>query len=221
MKSIAIAAAAAVMIAGTAARAADTARYEVRFDATWTAATHPLDYPAGAHFSGLIGATHDESYRVFRDGASATPGLEALSERGAHSPLNKEIEAAIRAGRAGALFESAPLFDFPGSIAATFTADAAHSRVSVVAMVAPSPDWFTGVSNVPLRRNGRWVDRMTLTLFAWDAGTDNGTTHTAPDADAMPRQSVRLNAAPQFKDDRGLKPVGTVTFTRVNRTARN
>ena len=37
----------------------------------------------------------------------------------------------------------------------------------------------------------------------------------------MPRQSVRLNAAPHFKDDTGLKPVGTVTFTRIKKTAGN
>lgn len=221
MKKLATAAALAALIAATSAQAGDTANYEVRFDLTWSASSHPLDYPAGAHFSGLIGATHNSAYQIFADGATATPGLEALSEHGAHSPLNTEIEAAIQARTAGAFFESAPLFGPPGSISATFMADAAHPRASVVAMIAPSPDWFTGVSNVPLRENGRWADKVKLTLFAWDAGTDYGTTYTAPDADAMPRQSVRLNAAPQFKDDNGLKPVGTVTFTRTKRTASN
>lgn len=221
MKSLAIASALAVLVVGTAAQAADTARYKVRFDATWTAASHPPGYPASAHLSGLIGATHSRSYKVFKDGVTATPGLKALSQRGAHSPLNKEIETAIQAGKAGALFESGPLFKFPGSIAATFTADATHPYVSVVAMIAPSPDWFTGVSSVSLRKDGRWVDKVTYTLFAWDSGTDDGTTYTAPNAASMPRQSVRLNAARQFKNGNGLKPVGTVTFTRINKTTSN
>lgn len=222
MKTLTLAAGlTAALLAAPAAHAADSARYEVRFDATWTAASHPLDHPSNAHFSGLVGATHGASYRIFTDGGLATPGLEALSERGAHSPLTEEIAQAIQVGKAGELFESSPLFSFPGTLRATFTADLGHPFVSVAAMVAPSPDWFTGVANVSLRQDGKWIDGMTMTLFVWDAGTDSGTMHKADDADTMPRQSVRLNAQPQFKDESGLKPVGTVTFTRLDKTASN
>lgn len=219
MKSLFLAATLAAVVSANVVQAADSAKYQIEFNATWTSASHPLDYPAGAHFSGLIGTTHDKSYVLFKDGGKATPGLEMLSEMGAHSPLDGEIKAAIASGKAGALFESDPLFSFPGKISATFTADAAHPYVSAVAMIAPSPDWFTGVSKVSLRKDGRWVDRVTYSLFAWDAGTDSGTTYESPDADTMPRQSVRMNAAPQFKDANTLKPVGTVTFTRVRKTA--
>ena len=228
MKTTVLAVSLAALLAGggafagsSAAPAVDSAQYEIRFDATWTAASHPLDYPSNAHFSGLAGATHHDGYRIFADGMMPTPGLEALSERGAHSPLTDEIGNAIQAGSAGALFESGALFSFPGSIKATFTADAAHPFASAAAMVAPSPDWFTGVSNVALMQNGKWIEKATFTLFVWDAGTDGGTAHQAADEDSMPRQSVRLNAAPQFKDENGLKPVGTVTFTRINKTASN
>jgi len=221
MKSLKIAAALAALLTATAAQAADTARYEVRFDATWTAKSHPLDYPSNAHFSGLVGATHNAGYSLFADGGTATPGLENLSENGAHSPLTEEINTAKQAGTVGALFESEPLFSFPGTISARFMIDDAHPFVSAAAMVAPSPDWFTGISKVSLRKDGKWVEKVTYKLFAMDAGTDSGTTYKAADADTMPRQSVRLNAAPQFMDANGLKPVGTVTFTRLKRTASN
>ena len=219
MKSLHLGTALAVLAIAAPAQAADIASYQIRFDATWTAESHPLDYPSNAHFSGIIGATHGQAYRVFEDGGLATPGLEALSERGAHSPLNTEIETAIAEGTAGALFESGALFQLPGTISATFTADAAHPYVSAVAMVAPSPDWFTGISNVSLRKDGKWIDEMTYTLYAWDAGTDSGVTYKADDADTMPRQSVRMNVAPQFEQNGALKPVGTVTFTRMKDTA--
>ena len=222
MKTFTLAASlAAALLAGTAVQAADSAQYKVRFDATWTAASHPLDYPGNAHFSGLVGATHDDAYRIFADGTTATPGIEALAERGAHAPLTDEIGKAIEGGSAGALFESGALFSFPGTIEAGFTADMSHPYASVAAMVAPSPDWFTGVANVALMQDGKWIDQATYTLFAWDAGTDGGTLHAAMDDDTMPRQSVQLNAAPQFKDDQGLKPVGTVTFTKIENTASN
>jgi len=219
MKSLLVGTALAAIAFASTGQAADSARYQIRFDGTWTAASHPLDYPSNAHFSGLIGATHGDAYRVFEDGGTATPGLEALSERGAHSPLDSEIEAAVKDGRAGALFESSALFDFPGSIQASFTADAAHPYVSAVAMVAPSPDWFTGISNVSLRVDGKWIDEMSYTLYAWDAGTDSGTTYKASDDDTQPRQSVRMNASPHFAENGMLKSVGTVTFTRLSNQA--
>lgn len=221
MKSLAITATVAALVAAGAAQAAETARYEVRIDSTWTAQSHPLDYPSNAHHSGLVGATHNGDYRIFEDGATATPGLEALSERGAHSPLTEEVQAAIAKGAAGELFESQALFKLPGTLSATFMADEAHPFVSVAAMIAPSPDWFMGVSNVALRQNGKWVEKVTMTLFAWDAGTDGGDTYGADDADTQPRQSVRLNAYPHFKNDAGLKPVGTITFTQMKKAASN
>jgi len=219
MKSLVFAAAVAAIALVSPANAAETMKYTVQVDATWTAKSHPLDYPSDAHFSGLVGATHNAKYRIFSDGGIATDGLEALSERGAHSPLDAEIKRAIESGNAGALFESGPLFEFPGTLSATFVANESHSNVSVVMMVAPSPDWFAGVSNVALRKNGKWVEKITLKLWAWDAGTDGGTTYHAADADTQPRQSVRLNASPQFIGKDGLRPVGTITFMRTDSTA--
>ena len=219
MKTLLIGAALAACTLGSPAFGDETARYTVQVNATWTAQSHPLDYPGNAHFSGLIGATHNGNYQIFKDGGTATDGLEALSERGAHSPLNQEITAAIAEGSVGSLFESDPLFAFPGTLSASFTADAAHPNVSVVAMVAPSPDWFTGVSSVALHTAGGWVDTITLPLWVWDAGTDVGTTYQAADSDAQPRQSTRLAAGPHFLGKGGLKPVGTVTFTRLKKTA--
>lgn len=221
MKSLLLGAALAAYMVGSPASGEETARYAVQVVATWTAQTHPLDYPNDAHFSGLIGATHNDRFDIFRDGGTATDGLESLSERGSHSPLDTEITAAANKGNAGALFESEALFSFPGLLRASFTVDRAHPLVSLVAMVAPSPDWFTGVSSVPLRTDSGWVDSVTLPLWVWDAGTDFGGTYHAADADAQPRQSIRLAAGPHFLGETGLKPVGTVTFTRVKKTASN
>ena len=107
---------------------AGTAHYTVTFDGTWSAATHPLEYPQGAHFSGLVGATHNGEYAIFRERGIATPGLEALSERGAHNPLDDEIRAAIMAGKAGALFQGAAIFGPPGHATAQFQIDERFPR---------------------------------------------------------------------------------------------
>lgn len=221
MKTFALAAAGAAMLFAGAAQAADQVEYQIEFQSTWTAESHPLEYPSNAHHSGIVGAAHSDGYRLFSDAANATPGLEALAERGAHSPLDAEINQAIAKGAAIALFESGPLFGPPGTLTATFTTDEAHPFVSAVAMIAPSPDWFTGIDNLPLKHDGEWVESVTLTLFAWDAGTDSGTTYAAADEDTMPRQNVRLVAGPHFFDDGGLMPVGTATVTRLHKQASN
>jgi len=206
----------ACLAASPALAGDDAARYEIVFNSNWTAASHPLDYPDNAHHSGIVGATHSGKYAIFMDGGTATDGLEALAERGAHSPLDAEIRKAIDKGDAGQLFESAAQFMLPGSLKAEFTADAGHPLVSAVAMVAPSPDWFTGISNVALMKDGKWMDEVTITLWAWDAGTDGGTTYKAADEDTKPRQSVRFNASEHFRMADKVAPIGTAVIRRVD-----
>ena len=64
-------------------------------------------------------------------------------------------------------------------------------------MVAPSPDWFVGVSGLDLIESGNWVADKTVTLLPWDAGTDDGASYESADLDAQPRQPVRqLSGAP-------------------------
>src|SRR5262245_57537829 len=61
---------------------AATARYAVTFEASWSALTHPTDFPANAHFSPLIGATHGSRVGFWRTGESASPGIHAVEARG-------------------------------------------------------------------------------------------------------------------------------------------
>src|SRR5437879_5517333 len=102
------------------------AEYTVVLKSTWTPKTHPFQYPKGAHFSGLIGASHNASYSIFALGRRPTPGLERLSEEGKHSPLDTEIRTAIDQGNALALFESGGLQNFKDSMIATVRD--AHTR---------------------------------------------------------------------------------------------
>ena len=195
------------------------AEYTVVVKSSWTKANHPFEYPTanpltGPHFSGVIGAAHNASYSVFAEGTPPTPGLERLSEQGKHDPLDAELRAAATAGNAGPLFESGPLRDFSDSLVATVQVDSAHPMVSVVMMVAPSPDWFTGVANVNLMEQGAWVPGKTLDLIAYDSGGDDGTTYKAPDKDNNPKKPTSKAATPHFVVNGSTVPVGTITFTK-------
>ena len=203
----------------SASAMSDGVEYTIVLKSNWTQARFPFEYPeagtfTGAHFSGLIGAAHSPTYAIFGVGSRPTPGLEKLSEEGKHTPLDGEIRAAIQSGIAASLVESGPLRDFKDSLVATVRVDADHPLVSLVAMIAPSPDWFTGVSNVNLRENGEWVQSRSLDLWAYDSGGDDGSTYKAADQDNNPKKPTSQATDRHFAPGGKALAVGTVTIKR-------
>ena len=191
------------------------ATFEVTIDVTWSAETAPFEFPEFAHVTHFIGATHNDRYVLFRDGDIASSGLELVAENGRDRTLEAELAEAERRRRIGAIVEGPALETVPGQIAFQFTATPDHPLVSFVSMIAPSPDWFTGLADIPLRDGDTWIDAQTHTLWVWDSGTDAGATYVTPDADMQPQQSVRLLATPHFLTEAGLVPLGTATIRRV------
>jgi len=204
----------AILMASQAPAAEPSARYRLEMDISWSGATHPLDFPASAHMSDLIGATHHSRYALFGDGRTGSSGLESIAENGRTAIARAEMEDAVRRRRIGEIFEADGLRPVPGRMSASFTATEDHSLVSFATMVAPSPDWFTGAGAVSLLVDDAWVDRIELTLWAWDAGTNAGGSYEGEFTDTQPRESVRLLITPHFLGPHGLKPVGKAVLTR-------
>ena len=199
---------------GTTPTVADTARYEVVLESTWSAATHPADFPDAAHYSGLIGGTHRATVSFWREGVLATEGIRRMAERGSKSPLDAEVMQAIAAGHAQFVLSGDALATSPGSVSLAFDITRAYPLVTLVTMVAPSPDWFVGVSGLPLFANGDWLPEVSVPLHPLDAGTDSGTTYQAADRESQPRQPIaRLTGYPVSQDG-AVAPFGTMTFRR-------
>jgi hypothetical protein len=195
--------------------AAPTARYVVTFDATWRRETHPTDFPADAHFSRLIGGTHSSRVSFWAEGASASAGIEAMAERGAVSPFDQEIQAAIDAGTAATLIRGDGLDTSPGATHIEFDVIREHPLVTLVTMVAPSPDWFVGVHDLSLIEGGNWAAQKTVTLYALDAGTDSGSSYDSPDRDTQPRQPIRRLDGSPVTVGASVAPFGAFTFRRL------
>lgn len=190
------------------------ARYTVTFDTVWSDATHPdVMFPGNPHFSGLIGATHSEPHIVWTPGGMATPGIENMAETGGKSPLNSEIESYIANGDAEHLLSGGGIGRSPSSVALAFDISTAHPLVSLVSMIAPSPDWFVGVYNLSLCENNAWVQERVVDLLAWDAGTDDGSTYLSPNFNSNPQQPISLIEGDPFLFNGQLPPLGTFTFT--------
>ena len=192
-----------------------TARYRATFDSTWTAATHPVDYPASPHFSAMIGGTHNASVTFWRAGALASDGIKDMAERGATEPLFQEISTAIAAGTAERVFRAGGSLGSPGTDSLEFDVSQAFPLVTLVSMIAPSPDWFVGVSGLVFFENGNWVEERRVALVPWDAGTDSGVTSTSADVVTAPRQPITAIVTAPLSPGGQVTPLGTFTFTRI------
>lgn len=206
-----------VRVVGTETEATETAMYEVVFDATWSAETHPDDFPSNPHFSGLIGATHRQSISFWQPGETASPGIELMAETGGKSTLKTEIQAAIDAGTADRLLSGGGINPSPGQVRMTFQVDREFSRVTLVSMIAPSPDWFVGVHGLSLMENGKWVDKTSIELSPYDAGTDNGSTYSSANADSDPQDPIRRIEGSPLEVDGEVPPLGSFTFQRIDK----
>jgi len=201
--------------APTPATAPPTARYHVTFEATWSAASHPQEFPLSAHFSPLIGATHTAQVGFWREGAAASDGIIDMAERGLTTRLSNEINTAIAAGTAEHLVTGGNIGSSPGSASADFEVSQMQPLVTLVTMIAPSPDWFVGVSGIALFQNGEWASERRFDLEPWDAGSDGGVTFLSADLPLTPRPPIsRIVTAPLSPSGR-VTALGTFTFTRV------
>lgn len=186
-------------------------QYEVTFDATWSDETHS-PFPPSPHFSGLIGATHNADLRFWENGGLASRGIEVMAETGGKSSLQQEISTAMSEGSAYSLISGGGIGRSPGTVTKTFTINSSHPLVSLVTMIAPSPDWFLGVDSLPLFQNGRWRGEVVVDLYPYDSGTDNGPNFTSSNSDTNPAEPIRLIDGFPFQD---APPLGTFTFKLI------
>ncbi len=186
--------------------------YDVVFESTWRAETHPNNFPAGAHLSGLVGAVHRDTVTFWQRGELASAGIESMAELGGKSILLGEVDQAIAQGHALGRLSGGGIGSSPGSVTlSSFTLNHNFPLVTLVSMIAPSPDWFVGVSGLSLvDEQGAWLPKISVELYPYDAGTDSGTDYGSENADTNPPEPIRhiSGEAPFSK-----APIGTFTFT--------
>ena len=192
----------------------DAMTYRVTFTGTWSAETHPTDFPSGPHFSGLIGATHNSNVTFWQPGGLASQGIENMAETGSKSPLTDEVLGAMVNGTADEEISGGGIGVSPGEVSITFDARPESSLVTLVSMLAPSPDWFVGVHDLDLCDSNAWLNTIDVTLFPYDAGTDSGESYQSPNSATNPSQPIsRITTGPLAPNGQET-PVGTFTFVR-------
>ena len=212
----AIAALAPLLLTGLASGVAhaqdETATYTMTFQGLWTVDDiTDASMPGGAHFTEAIGATHNSDTTIWASGGMAGAGVENVAELGSVAALvieigqNTNADAVVRAGSSN----NAPT----QTVSGTFTMTASHPLVSVLSMVAPSPDWFVGVSNLRLYDNG-WRNRV-VDLYPYDAGTEAGSGWSLSNAATIPQGVIAsIRNTGRFRDN----PIARLSFTSEQAT---
>ena len=191
--------------------AAHAVEYEATFNGLWNA-THATSYPAGAHFSDLVGATHTSGTAFWKTGELASKGVEDVAELGDPTEMLDELAAAAQSGFAGPAINFGSLFNLPNSSTIRFEAETDKPFITLISMIAPSPDWFVGVSGLSLRANGRWIEALTVQLRPYDAGTEEGNTFSLDNSPTNPIDPISTLSGLPFN---GRPSLGTISFRLV------
>lgn len=192
------------------------ATYDFSLTTIWNSTDH-TSVPPGAHWSALVGATHSIENEFVEIGAVApnTDGIKDIAELGNSNNFRNEVNTAIALTKAKQWINAGGLGNPVGTfIYNDLEVNENFPLITLVSMVAPSPDWFIAVNSVNLRTdntaiNNGWKDTFTLDVFAYDSGTDDGTDYGSANIVSNPRIPVfKLENAP-INGNR----MGTITFT--------
>lgn len=189
----------------------DIAGYVVTLNIEWSAASHPATVPPNSHISPPVVVGHGNAGDLFAVGTIASPGIEGMAERGVTSTLRNELDAndSVTSVQVGSSLFGA------GQQRYTVTLSKPRDMISLVTMLAPSPDWFVGVAGADLFVDGVWLDQLTVDLDNYDAGTDSASDFIHVNVDTRPARHISgpRDAAFAFAVAEGR--FGTVTFTRL------
>lgn len=191
--------------------------YEVEFISTWSAATHPTDFPIDAHFSPFIVTSHLASQRLFLPGFNAEIGVQNLAETGNTDEINLEIDRWLNTSKAVDKGEGSR-FNSPGNSAKVqLGVRPGYHTVTALSMIGPSPDWFVATTtNLLDPTDGLWYDEVLSYVATYDAGTDEGLSFNSPGAPNNPQEAVKfINTGPLTEGTDTVVNMGYFKFTRI------
>lgn len=192
----------------------ETATYTVTFKGKWTSVTHPNSYPTNDHFSTLIGLTHASNVSIAKEGTKATPGIKSLAETGSTSPLTTELNAITSNNEGKIIMANGGVTTGSSSVSVDFTIHKNTPHVSLVTMLAPSPDWYVGALNVNLYNGETFNSSITVDAVLYDAGTDDGISYTSANSPTNPQDNITKLVSAPIGNGSSVATVGTFTFVK-------
>lgn len=142
-------------------------KYKITFMTDWgdPRLKNIIGYPENEppHTGNFFLIQHDDKYNLFSVGDFASNGIAESSMFGTNGSLMKESD--------NYSYQVADVLMTPGEKSFIVKYDPDNPYFSFVTMIAPSADWFTGISSVDMRKLG---NKVKIPLYAYNAGTDYG-----------------------------------------------
>lgn len=191
------------------------ATYDINFTSTWNATDHST-LPSDAHWSNLVGANHNSTITFLEMGATATNGIENVAEAGSNTIFNAEVQTAINAGNAEQWLQESfsPFAAISSATLSDVIVSEAYPLLTLVSMIAPSPDWIIAVNGLTLWDTSldQWKETFTVDLFPYDAGTEDGFDYSGDNPATNPRGVITTIADASGYPFNSEK-IGTLTIT--------
>jgi len=191
------------------------ATYRVTFTPTFTAQSHPIDYPDNAGFSKIYFMAHSSTTSLYDVGIAGSPGLKEYATTGNVSLLNTEhIQG--EDGVDPTIIRVGSDISADGTDTFEITITPSTTYFSFVSRISPSPDWFVGTDSFNLvNADNTLVANKEFSLFPLDAGADAGTTYESPNEPNGGPVSI-ITGLP-FSPANGLvQRLGSVTIERID-----
>lgn len=195
---------------------AQNALYTLRFDSNWSEETHPFNggaLPSNAHWSPLVGTLHNNDVQFFNLNELASQGVQNIAELGIPDVFAQEVDQEIQAGNAQQYLELGALLNSSLGTLETNNIQVSpdYPLISVLSMIAPSPDWMIAIHDISLiDSGGNFIDELVIPLFPYDAGTDSGVEYASPNEITNPPIEITsLQGEFPFSSE----TIGTITIT--------
>jgi len=187
------------------------ATYDITFSSVWNSGDHGT-LPNNPHWSDLVGATHNDQVTFFEIGEMASLGIKDVAELGHNTQIMGEVSTAITNTYADQWLKQSFSGGALGSATLTnIEVSEDFPLLSLVSMIAPSPDWFIGVNSFSLLDgSNNWKTFVEMDMFPTDAGTDSGANYGSADLVTAPQENISgLQGVFPFNSNK----IGTLTIT--------
>lgn len=163
------------------------AAYKVEIAGKWKSPEFTV--PANVHYTYFTGMVHNNQTYLWKEGTLASAGVEAIAETGYFLPMFAEIDSLTAIKKAIYLSFIAPPAA-TGVSTGNIYCNSNYPYFSCQSMIAPTPDWFVGLSSFNLYPNNQWIKDTTINLYVYDAGTEDGNMFNQTNPDSSPHLPV-------------------------------
>lgn len=199
----------------------DTASYKITFCTEWGDPNKCSATPKEPHTGIIFAVTHNNNFRLSEIHKPASDGIAETSMYGTTNALTQEAKNSkdvfhyTNIGQIPSKQGENPLGCITGKT--NLRASQEKSMFSISGMIAPSSNYFFTTANpINLFQTGKWIEKITVPVFGYIAGSNPQNNWINPSkTNPPPRTHKPITRLPFQGTNSVCTPFGLVTIKRV------